>query len=216
MAHEQSETIQRQDGQWINVHGRTRHPLPPRFPFERESYATREEAVAAAVRRSAEFDRNPDLKDDDEENEPQSARTLRPDARALARSPRLLPLEDVIQAAREDDGRDPQSPLTEDDLRRGAERLLQRLQGPMFPLPGAARVVPRTLTDFAPLMRQVEGDFPAAPPERPRPLELVTSRESKVLDEDPRLEALLRLLEEAPSGSTALTGLHPLARALGR
>ena len=212
MAHEQSETIQREDGRWINIHGHTRKPLPLRFPYERESYVTLEEAQAAAVRRSAEFDKEPDLDEDDEDaEEPERSRLLRPDAKALARRPRLVPLADVIQAALEDD---PGSPLTEERLRRGAERLLQGLRGPTFPLPGAQRFMPETVTDVAPLMRQVEGDFADLPPQSPRPLELLTPREADVLDEDTRLYWLLRMLEEAPSGSTAFTGLRPTARLL--
>ena len=54
--HEQSETIQRADGKWVNVYGRATgqagQPLPPRFPYERDAYDTVEEAVAAASRRS--------------------------------------------------------------------------------------------------------------------------------------------------------------------
>ena len=54
--HEQSETIQDDAGRWINVYGRETpkagQPLPRRYPFERDSYTSSEEAEAAARRRS--------------------------------------------------------------------------------------------------------------------------------------------------------------------
>jgi hypothetical protein len=58
MAHEQSETIQRPDGRWVNVYGAKTatpgKPLPPIYDFEQASYDTVAEAVAAAKKRSAE------------------------------------------------------------------------------------------------------------------------------------------------------------------
>ena len=54
--HEQSETVQRPDGKWINIYGRKTpqagQPLPLKFPYEREAYDTMEEADRAATRRS--------------------------------------------------------------------------------------------------------------------------------------------------------------------
>jgi hypothetical protein len=55
--HEQSESVEgrevgRNDGRWYNINGHTGEILTPVFPFERESYATMEEADAAAKRRS--------------------------------------------------------------------------------------------------------------------------------------------------------------------
>lgn len=54
--HEQSETIQNDAGQWINVYGqatkRAGQPLRSKFPFERDVYGSVEEAVEAARKRS--------------------------------------------------------------------------------------------------------------------------------------------------------------------
>lgn len=52
MSHENSETVQI-GGRWYNVRGGSREPLKPVYPFEKESYNTVTEAVAAARRRSA-------------------------------------------------------------------------------------------------------------------------------------------------------------------
>lgn len=54
MAHEQSETIQREDGKWINVYGRKLPKAGQMLPGERP-YDSREEAEEAARRRSKEF-----------------------------------------------------------------------------------------------------------------------------------------------------------------
>ena len=58
MPHEESESEQDAQGRWINVYGRgtpkAGQPLPRRYDFERDSYDTVEEAVAAAARRSDE------------------------------------------------------------------------------------------------------------------------------------------------------------------
>lgn len=55
MAHEQSETIER-DGRYYNVYGQgtdqAGQALPVLHDFEQESYDTQEEAVAAAKKRS--------------------------------------------------------------------------------------------------------------------------------------------------------------------
>ncbi len=55
MSHERSETVQR-NGKWVNVYGRkTAFPgklLPLKYPFEKPSYATVDEAVTAAEKRS--------------------------------------------------------------------------------------------------------------------------------------------------------------------
>ena len=58
MPHENSETIQGQDGRWININGKTREPLVPMFSFEADSYDTMEAADAAAKRRSDMFERS--------------------------------------------------------------------------------------------------------------------------------------------------------------
>lgn len=54
--HEEGETIQREDGKWINVYGRnTRHAgrlLPKVFPFEKDAYDTEGEASRADQMRS--------------------------------------------------------------------------------------------------------------------------------------------------------------------
>ena len=55
MPHENSETVQGQDGRWININGETRERLVPMFSFEADSYDTKDEAVAAATRRSDMF-----------------------------------------------------------------------------------------------------------------------------------------------------------------
>ena len=64
--HEQTETIQRPNGKWINVYGlRTStagRPTPPKFPYERAEYDTLLEAVEAAKRRSLEPESPLDLK----------------------------------------------------------------------------------------------------------------------------------------------------------
>lgn len=54
--HEQSVTVQREDGRWENQWGpatpRAGRPLPKVFPWEKESYATEREASSDAKRRS--------------------------------------------------------------------------------------------------------------------------------------------------------------------
>ena len=57
--HEESETIQREDGKWVNVYGRNikgtaGQPLPPTYPDEKDAYDSLQEAEAAARRRSQE------------------------------------------------------------------------------------------------------------------------------------------------------------------
>lgn len=51
MSHEQSETIQRADGKWINVYGRRTSKAGQQLPGT-EAYDTVEDAVAAAKKRS--------------------------------------------------------------------------------------------------------------------------------------------------------------------
>lgn len=58
--HEQSETVQTREGQWINVYGKGTarglpgKPLEPKYFYESATYPTMEAAVAAAERRSRE------------------------------------------------------------------------------------------------------------------------------------------------------------------
>lgn len=56
MSHEQSETIQTPDGQWVNVYGRATEqagqPLPLRYDFEQPAYADLTSAELAAILRS--------------------------------------------------------------------------------------------------------------------------------------------------------------------
>ena len=65
--HEESETIQRPDGSWINIYGRKTpqagQPLPKKYEFERDSYSSVEEAVDAAKRRSEEEGRHEPVPD---------------------------------------------------------------------------------------------------------------------------------------------------------
>lgn len=60
MPHEKSETVQREDGRWINTYGRDTpqrgRPLPRLFQYEAESYASEAEASTAARRRSHDTD----------------------------------------------------------------------------------------------------------------------------------------------------------------
>ena len=60
MAHERSETIQRKDGQWINVFGRVTNRYGQQLPGTK-SFSSKEEAVKAAKERSQAFD-NPSSK----------------------------------------------------------------------------------------------------------------------------------------------------------
>lgn len=58
--HEQSETVQTREGQWVNVYGKGTarglpgKPLEPKYFYESATYPTMEAAVAAAERRSQE------------------------------------------------------------------------------------------------------------------------------------------------------------------
>lgn len=58
--HERSVTVgtmrppnRREVAPYYNLNGITGQPLPPRFPFEQASYPAMQQALAAAVRRSA-------------------------------------------------------------------------------------------------------------------------------------------------------------------
>jgi hypothetical protein len=55
MSHENSITIEDEDGKWINVSGHTGEILKPIHKFEKERYDTMDEAVAAAEKRSYLF-----------------------------------------------------------------------------------------------------------------------------------------------------------------
>ena len=55
MSHENSITIQDEDGFWINVSGHTGEVLKPTHEFERERYSSLEEAENAAALRSYLF-----------------------------------------------------------------------------------------------------------------------------------------------------------------
>lgn len=57
--HEQSETIQRKDGRWVNVYGRDLPQAGRQLPGTMD-YGTMEEAVSAAKARSKSFDVTPD------------------------------------------------------------------------------------------------------------------------------------------------------------
>jgi len=58
MSHEQSETIQRKDGKWVNVYGKKLKKAGKQLPGS-GVYDTVESAVEAAKKRSRSFDRNP-------------------------------------------------------------------------------------------------------------------------------------------------------------
>lgn len=58
MSHEQSETVKRKDGRWINVYGRKLPKAGLQLPGTPD-YPNVEEAEAAAVARSASFDKQP-------------------------------------------------------------------------------------------------------------------------------------------------------------
>lgn len=55
MSHENSRTIQDEDGFWINISGHTGKVLKPMHKFEKDKYETVEEAVEAAKKRSYLF-----------------------------------------------------------------------------------------------------------------------------------------------------------------
>lgn len=56
--HEQSETIQDKAGRWLNVFGKNTmsggKPIKKKYDFEKDTYDTVDEAVAAAKKRSEE------------------------------------------------------------------------------------------------------------------------------------------------------------------
>jgi hypothetical protein len=54
MSHEQSETVQRGDGKWINVYGRKTPKAGQQLPGDKD-YDSADEAVEAAKRRSEGF-----------------------------------------------------------------------------------------------------------------------------------------------------------------
>ena len=57
MSHEQSETIQLQNGKWTNVYGRNTKNPGQKLPGEKE-YDSADEAVNAAKKRSKSFDKS--------------------------------------------------------------------------------------------------------------------------------------------------------------
>ena len=56
MSHENSETVQNEDGKWINISGNTGEILAPIHAFEATEYNSEPEATAAAEKRSTLFD----------------------------------------------------------------------------------------------------------------------------------------------------------------
>ena len=56
MSHENSETIQKENGKWINISGHTGSVLEPKLPTEQWEYDTVEMAVSQAKLRSQSFD----------------------------------------------------------------------------------------------------------------------------------------------------------------
>ena len=59
MSHEQSETIQREDGKWINVYGKKTPNAGKQLPNSGE-YSTVDEAVTEAKKRSEDFGNSSD------------------------------------------------------------------------------------------------------------------------------------------------------------
>ena len=59
MSHEQSETVQRADGKWVNVYGQKTKKAGQQLHGDKE-YDTVDEAVSAAKRRSEGFGRAAD------------------------------------------------------------------------------------------------------------------------------------------------------------
>lgn len=57
MSHEQSETIQLQNGKWTNVYGSKTKKAGQQLPGEKE-YDSVDEAVKAAIKRSKSFDKS--------------------------------------------------------------------------------------------------------------------------------------------------------------
>lgn len=71
--------------------------------------------------------------------------------------------------------------LQEPEHQEGVSRLLEGLQGRLFPLPDATRVGVNRLTDVEPVQQQYERWQSIVPPLAPKPGELLTPRESEVL-----------------------------------
>ena len=205
MPHENSETVQGQDGRWININGETRERLVPMFSFEADSYDTMEAADAAAKRRSVMFG----------QGQPTVPGESPPPASAPGPPPasRIVPLRIFlsndpaqIEAWRQETrppmgaealkiaGTPPAKPLTDP---AGGAQILGGLKGPLFSARGFRRFEPPTLTDVEPFSARAEADitrYYAPTSEWPRPFELVSPREAESFPERDRISAILNLL----------------------
>lgn len=189
MSHEQSQTVQGQDGRWYNLSGLTGEPLVPILSTERPSYDTVEEAVAAAQARSRSFDIE----------HPQPATPARPAQPATpagpdlstGRIPQLRKLSDLIEAL----GPKPvprvgspsgETTPTTDMISAGAGAILD---DPDRTPVATRRFEPDTLTDAEPVHEQLlhaEERFPGLfyNYRGPRPGEPTTTREFDAFEQD--------------------------------
>lgn len=111
---------------------------------------------------------------------------MRPRFSGTTMVPAIPPIEAEIGAESVDDREPYYAP--------GASKLLEGLRGPLFPIPGAKRVEPTTMSDVQGVHEQVEPHrttiFSDAPARQPRPMELLTPREAEVLREIHRILSL--------------------------
>lgn len=191
MSLENAETVEI-DGRWYNIDGPTRRPFPPLFPFERESYATMEEAVSAARRRSDLGGAQPQTAS--EETNPLANAARWGPASAIGSvmvpggSPLRISLRDLLLPLGQRSG-------VIDMVRSGSGQFIDaaemetrrdRVEGrPVIGTPPHLRFLPGVLSDAEPVQRQLERDDSLAtswPPYVPRPGEPTTERERGLMD----------------------------------